>query len=79
MKKMGKKGLLKQAMGSMFGKGASEEDLAKQVLVLPDAPRWAAERPAHAVIKYTEDGRVTVETGIDPLAPWAFDDLPCPE
>ncbi|NDR59385.1 signal recognition particle protein [Aliiruegeria sabulilitoris] len=31
MKKMGKKGLLKQAMGSMFGKGASEEDLAKQL------------------------------------------------
>lgn len=48
------------------------------VRVLPDAPRWARERPARSTIRYTGAAAV-VDTVIEPTRPWSFGDVPCPE
>jgi len=45
----------------------------------PSTPRWARQRPVRSLLRWREDGGVSVETQVDPTDPWSFGDVPCPD
>jgi len=65
-------------MSAVVRVGPGDRKGTTAVAVEPRFPRWAAQRPVHSLLSYAA-GTATVETRVEPIDPWSFGDVPCPE